>query len=68
MCAPLATGCVVEMGGTAEEGGGPWKDVGGRQAEGAAWGEHIEDGEEEEEVHQEGNEEETSSLEEEGPT
>lgn len=55
---------MVGRGGTAEEGEEPWKCVGGRRAKGAAWGERSED----EEVHLEGNEEGTSSLEEEGPT
>lgn len=64
MCAPLGTGCAVGRGRTAEEGGDPWKDAGGRRAEGAALGGHSED----EEVHQEGNEEGTSLLEVEGPT
>ncbi len=66
MCAPLATGCVVGRGGTAEEGGDPWKEGGSRRAEGPAWGERGEN--EEQEVHREGNEEGTSSLEMEGPT
>lgn len=69
VCAPLATGCVVGRGGTAEEGQDPWTEVGGCRAEGAACregGEHEK--QEEEEVHQEGNEEGTSPLEVEGPT
>lgn len=67
VCAPLATGCVVGRGRTAEEGGDPWKDVGGHRAEGAALGGRSEDEEqEEEEVHREGNEVGTSSVE--GPT
>lgn len=67
VCAPLATGCVVGRGGTAEEGEDPWKEVGSRR--GGAWGERGENEEqEEEEVHREGNEEGTSSLEVEGPT
>lgn len=69
VCAPLATGCVVGRGGTAEEGEDPWTEVGGCRTEGAAWGEGGENEEqEEEEVHQEGNEEGTSPLKVEGPT
>lgn len=63
-CAALATGCVVGRGETAEDGEDPWKEVGGRPGEGAACVERGED----EEVHREGNEEGTSSLEVEGPT
>lgn len=55
------TGCVVGRGRTAEE-----EEEDPCQVEGAAWGEHSED--EELEVHREGNEEGTSSLEAEGPT
>lgn len=47
MCAPQATGCVVERGGTAEEGEDPWKEVGGQRAERGAWWERDEDGEQE---------------------
>lgn len=65
--APLVTGFVVGRGRIAEEGEDPWKEVGGRQGEGASWGERGEK-QEEEEVHQEGNEGGTSSLEVEGST
>lgn len=69
VCAPLVTGCVVGRGGTAEEEEDPWMEVGGRQVEGAAWGDRSEDENlEEEEVHREGNEGGTSSLEVEEPT
>lgn len=60
------------MVGTAEEGEGPWKKVGGCQEKGVACGEHrraCEDEEREEgEVHREGIEEGASLLEAEEPT
>lgn len=57
------TGFVVGRGRIAEEGEDPWKEVGGRQGEGASWRSG-----EKQEVHQEGNEGGTSSLEVEGST
>lgn len=70
VCAPLRTGRVAGWGGAGEEEGDPWKEVGGRRLEGVALEGHHRgacEGEEqvEEEVRRGGNEEGTSSLDEE---
>lgn len=66
MCAPPVTGCGAERGGPAEEEEDPLKEEEGHLEKGAAWEKLGED--EEEEVHQEGSVEVTSSLVEEEPT